>query len=343
MQLPTWKANAFAWHAERLSLSKYGYTEQEVLALAYLQGIRREVVQNNFTWLCSISGRHRAGKTLVGCMIGYLMDSTFYPNFERRVIYSPKDFMQELRNIRIRKIKGAVMLIDEAGASVSSMDWFERWQKALAKATIVLGYLNPIILFAAPIRDFVNSPIRKMFHAHLEINRFNREYCIIRPYEVKFNTTYKKTFWRKPIIKFAGQKKTLDKIRMGYPPQFIIDRYEALEKLEKDKILEDLQKDVNASEADTAKKTLNLEDVIKHVTENPEIYQTKSSKPANIILDARAIRFKFSVAADMAQHIKSEAERAIRAKQEAIREEIGETAPPLGAKNGKKEKPPGTD
>jgi len=309
-----WKANAHAWHTDRIGLAQYGYTQQEVVALAYFQSIRREVVQNNFTWLCSISGRHRSGKSLTAATLGVLWDTTFWDNFERRIIYSPKDFMTELKTIRTRRIKGAVMLIDESGSTVSSMDWYERWQKAITKATIVLGYLNPIILFAAPVRDFVNSPLRKMFHAHIDVSRFNREYCILKPYDIKYNAILKKTFWKKPIIKIAGQKITLDKIRFGQPPQEIIDRYEALERLEKDKLLEQFQKEVDNSEAAGAKKTLDLEEVIKHVAANHELYQTKRSIPGNIILDARSIRFKFNMAADLSQHVKNQAERMIKEK-----------------------------
>jgi hypothetical protein len=320
----TWKANAHAWHTERTGLAKYGYSQQEILALAYLQGIRREVVANNFTWLCSISGRHRSGKSLTAATLGVLWDSTFLPNFERRIIYTPKDFMTELKTIRMRRIKGAVMLIDESGSTVSSMDWYEKWQKAIAKATMVLGYLNPIILFNAPVRDFVNSPLRKMFHAHIEVSRFNKEYCILRPYDIKYNTTFKKTFWKKPIIKLAGQKITLDKIRFGTPPQFIIDRYEALERLEKDKLLEQFQKEVDTGEAETAKKTLDLEEVIKHVAQHHELYQTKRSVPGNIILDARSIRFKFNMAADLSQHVKNQAERILKEKDALTRDLIDE-------------------
>lgn len=318
----TWKANAKAWHTERLGLAKYGYTQSEVLALAWMQGVRREVVSNNFTWLTSISGRHRSGKSLLGATLGCLWDSTFLPNFERRIIYTPKDFMQELKTIRKSKVKGAVMLIDESGSTVSSMDWYEKWQKAIAKATMVLGYLNPIILFNAPVRDFVNSPLRKMFHAHIEVSRYNRDYSVLRIYDIKYNTTFKKTFWKKPVIKIAGQKITLDRIRFGYPPQFIIDRYEALEKLEKDKLLEQFQKEVDSGEAETAKKTLDLEEVIKHVAANHELYQTKRSVPGNIILDARSIRFKFNMAADLSQHVKNQAERILKEKDQHIIDQI---------------------
>jgi hypothetical protein len=46
------------------------------------------------------------------------------------------------------------------------------------------------------------------------------------------------------------------------------------------------------------------------------IYQTKYSKPERVILDARLIRFRFNVPADMAQYIKSEAERGLLERKE---------------------------
>lgn len=322
MQKIKWKADAFAWHQDRIDLGKYGYTQEELVALAWLMGIKREVVDRHFTWLCSISGRHRSGKSLFACTLGHIWDPTFLPNFEERVIYEPKQLLYVLTKLRHERTIGAVILIDEAGQSVSAMDWFEKWQKAISKATMILGYIYPIILFNAPIRDFINSPLRKMFHAHLEISRFNNEYTVIRPYEVKHSTTYKKPFWSKPKINFAGQHIVLSQIKATICPDFIRKRYENLEALEKDKLLDKFKEDIETSEVVETRQKLDPKAIVNNVLANYEIYQAKSSKQGRIILDARVIRFRFNIPADMAQYVKSEAERKMRATNENIKAEI---------------------
>lgn len=325
MQLPIWKAKAFAWHQEKMDLTKYGYTQDELLGLAYLKGIRREVVDKHFTWLCSISGRHRAGKSLAACAAGALWDSTFMDNFEERVIYEPKDLLVLLKKLRQERTIGAVILIDEAGQSVSAMDWFERWQKAISKATMILGYIYPIILFNAPIRDFINSPLRKMFHAHWEVTRFSNDFCSIRPYEVKHSTTYKKPFWSKPRIDISGQQITLGQIRMSIAPDIIKDRYQKLEGFEKDKLLDTFEEDISTADVLEAKQKLDPNAVVRSVVEKYQIYQSKTSKPEKVILDPRIIRFRFNIPADMAQFIRTEAERVLMENREKARLDAANT------------------
>ena len=317
------------WQADYLKEAEqpnqYGdYSMQEVLAIAMLASTRRQVTDAGLTNLTAFDGRHRSGKSLTALTIAYLWDPTFWPYFESRLVQEPKQFMNALETIDKDKIKNPVIQVDEAGVSMASSEWYERWMKTLAKTVQMFGYLHPTVFFVAPIKDFVDSRLRKMFHAYYNISRFNADYSVLTPYNVHYSTIKNKWYYKKPIVKYGGQNIRVEKIRVSKPPAFLVERYMEYEKGIKGKMLEGFIADIRADEEKEVLKEKDLEAIIKWVVANYTIFQTRTSSADNIILDKPVVQYKFKLSTNESQYVKNQAERLLRTVSDATAKEIAD-------------------
>ena len=320
-----WEAD---YRHEQTTQNLYGdFSMQEALALAYLNATRRQVTVAGLTNLTSFDGRHRSGKSIAALTLAYLWDPTFWTFFEQRLIREPSDFMDALENIEKEKIKNPVIQVDEAGVSMSSSEWYERWMKTLSKTVQMFGYLHPTVFFVAPIKDFVDSRLRKMFHSYYAVSRFTTDYSVILPYNMHYSTIKNKWYYKKPTVKYAGQNIRLDKLKIGLPPLFIVERYQEYEKGTKAKMLEDFISEMRKDEASDVKEEKDLNKIIQYVADNYELYQTKFSKPDNITLDKTIIQYSFKLSTNESQYVKIQAERTLKAKATQVTQEIGVDTP----------------
>ena len=84
------------------------------IGLGYLRSLWREIHINKKSILASFDGRHRSGKSLTATTWGALLDPTFYPNMENRIVHDAESFLEVYRSEIAKKgIKGAVVIIDE--------------------------------------------------------------------------------------------------------------------------------------------------------------------------------------------------------------------------------------
>jgi len=265
---------------------------------------------------------HNSGKSITAATFGYLWDSTFWKYFENRVVQDHKEFVDSVDKLSKGNIKGGVIMVDEAGIVMSSSDWYEKWMKTITQMVQMFGYLCPVVLFVAPVKDFVDSRLRKMFHAYFKIDRYGMEETTVTPYALKYNTINNKWFYKKPVIDINGQHITLRRLKISKPPDFLLERYRNLELQRKSVMFEKFVDDIRRAEVKETKKELDLDKVISKVIENCTIYESKRSKPTDIILDQTKIEFGWRTTNRVARYIKNEAERKIRDKQRKISEAI---------------------
>lgn len=303
----------------------YGnFNSQEILALAYLSSLRRQVTDVGLTYLAAFDGRHRSGKSIAATTFGYLWDPTFWPQYESRMVQEPKEFMDALERIDQNKINGAVIQVDEAGVSMANSEWYERWMKTLTKTVQMFGYLHPVVFFVAPIKDFVDSRLRRMFHAYYAVSRYSSENSVIKPYNVSYSTIRNKWYYRKPIVRFGDQRIKLEKIVLGKPPKEIIDRYENYEQGVKSRMLSDFISDMRCEETKQVKQKKDLMSVVAHVCKNYYLFQAKSSKPDKILLDIPLIKYGLDLSTEESRYVKLQAEKQLTEKTKEINDLIQE-------------------
>jgi hypothetical protein len=214
----------------------------------YLNDIYKKVHNEDFNRLDMWVGRHRVGKSTNAIVFAHLLDKTFKENFEDRIVYSAEQFMYALEIIRKKEIIGGAVIWDEAGVGLPSREWYAVSNKAINYALQTLGYLRPIIYFVAPDISYVDSQVRKLFHAFYEVNRSTKEYSIIKPFTLSYDKKTGKIYYIYP--KYLRRHRqgiygnTIVPVRfvIPYPPNWILQRYEEHSKPWKDAIQERMQK-----------------------------------------------------------------------------------------------------
>jgi len=313
------------WKANYLNPSEVGpsygdFSSQEILGISYVSALRTQITTIGLTFLAAFDGRHRSGKSIAATTLAYLWDPTFWPNYENRMVQEPKQFMDCLERIEQEKIHGAVIQVDEAGVSMASSEWYERWMKTLTKTIQMFGYLHPVVFFVAPNKDFMDSRIRKMFHAYYSVSRSTNDFSVLTPYNVFFSTIKSKWYYKKPVVKLAGQNIKLERIRLGKPPAFILDRYSEYEKGIKARMLGGFIADMRKDEFEDVKKKKDLKAIILKVVENPEVFKTRTCKHDNWVFDKTIIQYQFDCSTNESMYVKSQAERVINSKNKEIKE-----------------------
>lgn len=289
--------------------------------IGYLMHLYNQIHNLGFSLLASFDGRHRSGKSITAITWASLLDSSFLKYMERRLPTEPKEFVDLYENdIAKFNRKGAVVVVDEAGISFASSDWYEKWIKTVAKMVQMFGYLRPVVFFVAPVKDFVDARLRKMFHTYYKVKRYTNTETTITPYHLKYSTLHKKTIYKKPVINFTDQKVVIRRLIMGKPPQWLIDRYAELEINRKNEMLKKFAEELRKQEIKEKRQEVSIEELINQVVKDWQFFASKRSKPERIILDSTAIQLAFKTTNRLAQYIKRKAEEQLNKKPEGENE-----------------------
>src|SRR3972149_5319276 len=132
-QMPKWNRNNFVYDETLEPIELGDITQQQMLGFGLLRSYRDEVVGRGFSLLINLNGRHRSGKSLASVTLGCLWDKTFLRDMEFRIVRDNKQFLFALEKIEKEGIQGAVIVVDEAGISASSGDWYLEFVKDIQK------------------------------------------------------------------------------------------------------------------------------------------------------------------------------------------------------------------
>lgn len=199
--------------------------------------------------LAHFDGRPRSGKSVQAVIIASLLDKTFLKNFDKRIVHSSADFLNQVEEIKKSGIKGCVIIVDEAGESMASTSWYEDMSRAISSTTQVFGYLQIIVFFVSPVRDFILNSMRKMTNVYCNVTRKSKLESSLRFYHISYNTIAQKTYYQVPKISVFDEQKTLWRIRFRNIPADILEQYQALEQDRKPGILDRVKTASNNKEA----------------------------------------------------------------------------------------------
>ena len=302
--------------------SNLGMSREQLLGLAWLKHRTDHVIQKGFSELMSMDGRHRSGKSIYAVVDSWLGDDTFERSLENRLVSDYHGFFDVMERIERDKIDGAMVNVEEAGVTMSSDDWYEAWMKTLTKMTQMFGYLHPRIKFVAPVKDFVHSRLRKMFHIYVKVERFDNNESILYPYDVKYNTIKQKVFYRKPRVRIGGEESILRRIIFAKPPDFIIKRYSNFEQQMKPEMMREFLEEMKKGDVKNMKEEVDLDRLIEFVVKNYKLYEAKTSKPNKVVLNVNKISFGHKIGERQALYVKDEGERKLRDIWRMTQEEL---------------------
>lgn len=300
----------------------YPKLENKYYSWLHLRHIYRRVHSMNFNYLAMVVGKHRTGKSLTAVGFSHLLDETFAPNLEKRVVYYADEFMMALEDIRKNNIIGGAVVWDEAGVGVPSREWHQISNKAIGMACQVFGRYRPIIFFVTQDVSYIDSQIRKLFHGFYEMQRMSSEYAIVKPFNVSYNKRTGKVYhvysrmYSNKVDDGVG-KRVLKAIHIQRPPKDIEGRYDVHSKNFKDIIMDRMKNQTDQFNEKEGTKRWDVsevvEDIIKNNLNNPT-FLSKRSKPDDIMLDRDAIHLFYKVPQAKARFIKKQVEYRVNYK-----------------------------
>ena len=127
------------------------------------------VFKKNRNCLIIITGDTGTGKSYLALKLAQELDPTFTPeNISERVVCHPKQFIDLVVNKKDELKTGSVIVMDEAGVSMASREWYSYNNKALDYILQTFRYQKLIVIFTVPNMSFVDSHARRLFNFYIE-------------------------------------------------------------------------------------------------------------------------------------------------------------------------------
>jgi len=291
-------------------------------AIVFFNDLWMQLHHFNFSLLLSFYGKHRAGKSLCAVLFAHILDPTFAENLEKRVVYTSQDFLKATNDLRKKNIKGGAIIKDEAGTGdLSSQRWYEESAKIINAQLQAIGYLNPFIGFVTQNFSFINTHARKLSQGVFEVTRKTNRYANVKPFWIENNPWTPGVIHKYPVYyerynDIVSSKYKVFNIKIGLPPQDIVDRYEAHSQRYKDKLSVDATTDIDsivAKQKMEQRKTFKaLTSMANTIVKDPEDFVIRR-KSDNVIkkVDEYLIMHKLDVSLNEAKTIKALAEKKI--------------------------------
>jgi hypothetical protein len=127
--------------------------------------------RRNKNFLAVWVGDTGSGKTWSALSFAEELDPRFNVN---DVVFTIEEFFERLRQYQImwdkspKKVKGRVIIFDEAGVGVNNRLWQSFSNKAINSVMQSFRYMNLIVIFTTPNFSFIDKASRELFHGYFE-------------------------------------------------------------------------------------------------------------------------------------------------------------------------------
>lgn len=200
-------------------------------------------IKRNKNALIMFVGATGSGKSYSAIRFGenlcYLQEKIFTID---RIAFTAKEFMDILNDTEKLK-KGDVIILDEAGVSMSARNWQSLNNKMINYVLQTFRNLNLIVIITVPNLTFIDSQSRKLFHLLMETQNidFIEKKVIIKPLIMQNNPKINKLYLKYPRIKLKGKGvMPIKRVRFGLPSQSLREQYE----LKKTRFLFNLNREI---------------------------------------------------------------------------------------------------
>lgn len=243
------------------------------VAEAYLRDIYRNVHEKKFSYLSTLTGAHRVGKSVGAVTFADILDPTFDESMEKRVVYEADEFSEAVEEIRKDHIIGGAIVWDESNLGLSSRNWYTIANKHINFTIQAFGYIRPMVFFVTQDVTFIDSQPRKLFHDFLEIKRTDNTCSKIYPFDIRINKRTGKIYYVYPRFHSLykggqGARLILRPLKLMKPPKPLIDRYEKHSRIKKEHLMKQNEDMIKAmkqhADPDYKKERLSEDEIIQH-------------------------------------------------------------------------------
>jgi len=202
-------------------------------------------IAKNKNFLGFVAGQTGSGKSYSCLSIAEQLDPEFS---EERIIFTGLELMTLINSGKLHS--GSVVIFEESGVEACNRNWQSTTNKMLNFLAQTFRHRNFIILFNSPAMDFLDSGLRRLFHAELTTTGidFATSECLLKPVLLQYNARLRKMYYhRLKGLNSKGQYAPITIWRVKKPSEDLIKKYEVKKKAYTDNlnntIMTELQKD----------------------------------------------------------------------------------------------------
>lgn len=203
-----------------------------------MEWIHNRIHKHNKNFLCVICGETGSGKSYSALRICELLD----PEFSiEQVAFSPQEFMALLNSGKLHK--GNFLLVDEAGVTLPSRQWWSFTNRALNYILQTFRRENLGVIFTLPDLSMLDSQARKLFHMYIETERIlpEQEQVLVKLFFCQNQPKLGKVYFKYPrLVDDKGQIIRYDGFYIGLPSEKLIKDYEEKKKVFAETLKQDL-------------------------------------------------------------------------------------------------------
>lgn len=149
--------------------------------------------------------------------------------------------------------KGELIILEEAGTSVGSLDFQTKTAKIFSGVLQSFRSLNLCLMMNLPYFTMLNKQARELVHIQLEtitINT-NEKKVYLKPFQMQINTSTGKLYRHFPKVVIDGCRESIQFISYGLPSKELCDKYE---KGKQDFVLQNIDNGIKTLEEIDAKR-----------------------------------------------------------------------------------------
>lgn len=180
-------------------------------------------IKNNKNFLGFVSGQTGSGKSYSSLQLCYECD----PNFTvGQVVFNGLELMELITSKKLKS--GSAICFEEIGVAMDARQWQSKTNRLLTHLIETFRHRNYILIFNSPYMDYVDSSIRKLFHAEFETTKIDKEkgVCILKPKLIQYNSKLKKFYYKRLRIFTPNGLVPIDRLPVKKPPQEVLVWYE---------------------------------------------------------------------------------------------------------------------
>jgi len=150
-------------------------------------------IENNKNFIGFITGATGSGKSWACLRIAEMLDPTFTVD---NVVFKGLELMELINTNKVKS--GSVIVFEEAGVEANTRNWASITNKMLNFLMQTFRHRNFILIMNSPYLDFIDSGMRKLFHAEMATGYIDktRGTCVLRPRLISYSSRMKKFYYK---------------------------------------------------------------------------------------------------------------------------------------------------
>lgn len=180
-------------------------------------------IRKNKNFLGFVSGQTGSGKSWASISLGEQLDKNFTID---NVVFSAVDLMNLINGGTLKR--GSVIVFEESGVEFNNKSWASKTNKAINYLLQTFRHKGFILIMNSPYMDFLDSGMRKLFHAELQTVGINRtkQTCKIKPQLIQYNGRNQKYYYKRLKVITDRGAVPIDRWCIDKPSDSLIKDYE---------------------------------------------------------------------------------------------------------------------